>query len=172
VASVQGTPISRDALNHWVGIKRAEAQSSSTPTSASDVELRKKALAFLITAHWLEREAAAQGLSVSTSEVNATYQRLLNGSTGQAFAASLARRGISSADELMLLRLGALAQKLRLKIALSEPGVSQGQIKQRIGAFIAAYRQRWKQRTVCQPGYLIAECRNGPALPRLSGSGP
>jgi hypothetical protein len=36
----------------------------------------------------------------------------------------------------------------------------QGQIR----AFIAAYRKRWKQRTVCQPGYVIAECRDGPPL--------
>jgi hypothetical protein len=36
--------------------------------------------------------------------------------------------------------------------------------QQQVNAFIAFYRQRWKQRTVCQPGYVIAECRNGPPL--------
>jgi hypothetical protein len=160
---VQGAVISGNALDHWIAIKRVELQSSSQPP-ASASQLKEKALAFLITAAWLEREAAAEGLSVSPSEVNATYQRLLNGPTGPAFSAGLKSRGLSSADELLLLRLDALAGKLRTKIELNHPSGSVTQTQQRISAFTAAYRQRWKQRTTCQPGYVIAECRNGPPL--------
>jgi hypothetical protein len=173
VASVQGSPISADTLAHWTGIKRNELQNSSTPASRSSlVQVERRALAFLITGDWLEKEAAAQGVSVSPSEAEASYQQLLNGPTGQAFAASLKRRGISSADELLLLRLGALAQKLRTKIAISQHSVSATQIRQQVRAFIAAYRRRWKQRTTCQPGYVIAECRDGPPLLGSSGNGP
>ena len=85
VASVQGAAISRAALVHWTRIKRIELQSSAAPKSAlSAVQLQRKALAFLITADWLQAEAAAQHLGVSPSEVNATYQQLVTGPNGQA----------------------------------------------------------------------------------------
>jgi hypothetical protein len=201
VASVQGTTISKNALAHWTRIKRTELQSSSKPTSTSSAQVRRKALAFLITAAWVEREAAAQGISVSSSEVKATYQELLNSPAGQAFAAGLKRRGLASADELLLLRLEKLAVKLRARIAATYTSVPAAQIadyyrshasqfrdqtlsaatpairqsllqtggQRRVGAFVAAYRERWKRRTTCQPGYVIAECGNGPPLPASPG---
>jgi SurA-like N-terminal domain len=171
VASVQGSSISRGELAHWMRIKRSELTTPSTPASSlSAVEVKRKALAFLITARWLQREAAAKGIGVSPSEVNATYQRLLNAPTGKSFAASLQRRGMSRADELLVLRLDALAQKLRAKIASTHHSTTAAQTQRQISAFLAAYRQRWKQRTTCEPGYVIAECRNGPPLPALPAS--
>jgi hypothetical protein len=171
VASVQGSAISQSALAHWTAIKRIELQSSPKPTSSSpDVE--QKALAFLITSEWLKQEAAARGISVSASEVNANYRRLLNGPNGPNFANSLKRRGLSSADELLILRLGALGRTLSEKIAGPRHGVLRAEQRQRLSAFVAAYRQHWKQRTSCRPGYVIAECSNGPPLPSSTGSGP
>lgn len=199
VASVQGSVISRDALAHWTKIKRAEQRGSpSSAAPSNSTEVRDRALAFLITAAWLEKEAAAEGIIVSSSEVEATYQELLNGLAGPALAGSLKRRGMSSADELLQLRLEKLALKLRFKIVAAYQSVPMadiaayyrthaGQFRQRgqtlpgatpairqtllqtrrqrqIGVFNVAFRQRWKQRTTCQPGYVIAECRNGPPL--------
>jgi hypothetical protein len=120
-------------------------------------QLRDGALAFLITADWLQAEAAAQGVSVSPSEVDAGYRQLLNGPAGPSFARRLRRAGMTRADELLQVRIERLAQKLRTKIGAGRP--------QLVSAFIAAYRKRWKQRTTCQPGYIVAECRNGPTLP-------
>jgi parvulin-like peptidyl-prolyl isomerase len=296
VASVQGTAISRASLAHRTRIKRIELQSSPKLKSISSLaQAERKALMFLITADWLQAEAAAQGVVVSPSEVNTTYQGLLSGPTGQAFASSLKRRGLSRADELLELRLETLSQKLQNRIATGYGGVSVAQLsryyrahrrefiqppsrrvllivtstpqaaqsakrelqrgdtpaavalrfsidptsrsagglatfsrgtanptldraifrattgsligpvevssagsfyvfkvlssapggpeslsqatptihqtlqqagqQQQFHAFVAAYRQRWKQRTDCQPGYIIAECRNGPPLP-------
>jgi uncharacterized protein YcfL len=203
VASVQGVTITRAALAHWTRIKNIELQSSSKPTStSSSVQLEQKALAFLITADWLQAEAVARGVVVSPSEVNLTYQELANGPTGQAFASSLPRRGMTRADELLQLRIQMLTHKLKAKIAAGYNGASVAQIagyyhahasqfqghghrqqtlaaatpairqtllqagqEQRVSAFVATFRQRWKGRTTCQPGYVIPECRNGPPLP-------
>lgn len=199
VASVQGSNISQDALAHWMGIKRAELQSGSGSAAAvSSAELRRKALAFLIGATWLDKEAAAEGISVSSAEVNQTYQELLSSLAGPAFSSGLTRRGMSSADELLQLRSTKLAGKLRDKSMAGNPAVSAAEVtsyydthasqfrrsgqtlpaatpaihqilvqrarQQQFSAFLAAFRQRWKQRTVCEPGYVIAECRNGPPL--------
>jgi hypothetical protein len=164
VASIQGTAISRDALAHWTDVKRAELQASPGAASSSEAELKRKALAFLITSAWLEKEAAAQGVSVPASQTQASYEQLLHGPTGQNFADSLRLRHMTKADELMVLRLGALAQGLRARITGTLPG-SSAQARREVSSFLTAYRQRWKQRTICAAGYAIAECANGPALP-------
>jgi SurA N-terminal domain len=171
IANVQGNAISQRTLEHWSAIKRAEARSSPTPTSASPEEIRKKALAFLITAAWLQGEAAARGISVSSTEVDAIYRRLLGGNAGQAFAATMRQRGMSSADEQFQLRIAQLAFKLEREVTSGPQHISAAQRRQQISAFVAAYRQRWKQRTTCRSGYVIAECRNGPPLSESPGNG-
>jgi hypothetical protein len=165
VASVQGTAISRRALDRWTAIKRAESQASGALQAPTPAVLRGRALTFLITAAWLEKEAAAEGVGAPQSEVEATYERLLTSPAGPAFAAGLRRRGVGHSEELLALRLDALAQKLRAKIASAHPRSSLLALRSYEAAFIAAYRQRWRARTDCRPGYVVAECRNGPPLP-------
>jgi hypothetical protein len=92
------------------------------------VQLTHKALAFLITADWLQSEAAARGISVLPSEVNATYQQLLSSPTGSAFANHLRQERMSSTDELLQLRLVKLAERLRSKLATGYDSVSPAQI--------------------------------------------
>src|SRR5581483_7836672 len=161
VAKVQGRPVSARQLSHWTKIKRAEAQASPTGTPASAAALRARALAFLLTAYWLEGEATARGVAVSPAEAETNLSHLLSSPAGPALTASLRRRHMSRADELLVLRLDALAQKLRTKVGA---GGSSADRARRIAAFIAAYRTRWKQRTTCERGYVIAECREGPPL--------
>jgi hypothetical protein len=159
VATVQGAAISRAALAHWTQIKRAELRGAPASTSSG---ARRRALVFLITADWLQGEARSQGIEVPFSEADATFRELLHGPTGQAFAASLRSHGISSADELLLLHLQQLSGKLRAKIAAGHSGAAAAR---RVATFVSAYRRRWKLRTTCAPGYVVAECRNGPPLP-------
>jgi SurA N-terminal domain len=170
VASVEGTVISRAALAHWTRIKRLELHSGSSPSRTSDRgQPQRAALAFLITAEWLQGEAKAQGVEVSSAEVDSTYERLLSSPTGPSFARGLGERGISGADELLLLRLQQLSNKLQAKIAGGAAGASPEQAaarERRVAAFAAAYRRRWKQRTSCRAGYIVPECSNGPALPQ------
>jgi hypothetical protein len=197
VASVQGSQISQATLAHWVRITQAEQQSAASPARQSAVQVQQSALAFLITAKWLEGEAAAEGISVSAAQVSATYQQLLSGLAGNSFANTLRQRGMSAADEQFQLRLSQLSVKLRTKIESAVSGASPAQVaqyfhthsaqfrgqtleraratigqtlledarRQRLDAFTSAFRARWKQRTACFAGYVIAECRNSPALP-------
>jgi hypothetical protein len=163
VATVQGRAIKKSMLSHWTNIKRVELKGSSR--SSKERRPERAALAFLITAEWLEAESAVQGVRVPDAEVKMTYRHLLEGPSGGLFASSLRRRGLSEGDELLLLRLGALATRLRSKIGASRRTPLPAAALRRIGAFQIAYRERWKQRTSCRPGYVIAECREGPRLP-------
>jgi hypothetical protein len=163
VARVQGRPVSRQQLAHWTAVKRAEAQAHAPAAQPSAAGLRNQALAFLITAYWLEGEAAARGVVVSSTEAEASLRHLLASPAGAALTASLARRHMSNADELFVLRLDELAQKLRAELGAG--GGSPAERARRIAAFLTAYRVRWKQRTTCARGYVIAQCRGGPPLP-------
>jgi hypothetical protein len=166
VASVQGTGISRTELARWTVIKRLEQRASPPRSSrASSDQPQRRALTFVITADWLQAEAKVQGIRVSASEVDGTYRRLLNAPTGPSFATSLRRRGISDADERLLLRLQQLSNKLQAKIANRGTSTSPAERERQVTLFAAAYRQRWKRRTTCQRGYIVPECRNGPPLP-------
>jgi hypothetical protein len=129
VARVQDMTISRTALAHWTRIKHIELQSSPKRASTlSPLQVERKALVFLITADWLQAEAAAQGVVAAPSEVNATYKGLVSGPIGPSFVASLKRRGMSRSDELLELRLDNLSQKLETRIAAGHNGVSAAQI--------------------------------------------
>jgi hypothetical protein len=164
-ARIGNSTVSQSEVTHWMNIKRAESElegaSKRAPTSSA--QLRQDALAFLITAIWLEKQAAAQSISISPSEVNASYQQLLSSPTGTSFAESLKNRGMSRADEQLVLRLGALASKLRAKIAASHHGASPAQLKDDLNAFINTYRHYWKQHTTCEAGYVIPDCSNAPS---------
>jgi hypothetical protein len=163
VASVQGATITKRELARWTHVKSVELQ--GPPQSGGLIPgPEQAALAFLITADWLEGEAAAQGVRVGDAEVKASYRSLLDGATVGSFAASLQRRGISEADELRLLRLSSLASKLRAKVAGSERTPLSPRALRRVAAFQAAFRERWRLRTTCRAGYVIAECRESPAL--------
>jgi SurA-like N-terminal domain len=202
VASVQGAEISRATLAHWTEVEQAE-MSGSAGGSAGEETAQQKALSFLITAAWLQQEAAALGVTVSAAEVGATYRRLLGTPAGTSLANSLRHRHMSNSDELLELRLAALSVKLRARVVADYPMtsariaryyrahegrfrnqrpaaaaaaireiLSRGEAERRTTAFISAYRAHWKQLTACQPGYVIAECRNGPRLPPPSSPTP
>jgi hypothetical protein len=163
VASVARNPISKETLTHWMSVKRIELQGRA----ASEGEVRDKALEFLITSAWLEGEAAARGVRVPPAEATAAYEHLLHAPDGTAFAESVKRRGLSRADEILVLRLGELAQGVRATITA---GASRAQQQPLVNAFLAAYRARWKQRTTCSRGYVVADCRNGPPLASAPGA--
>jgi hypothetical protein len=168
VASVAGSEISRQELAHWTRIKRLEARASASSNRAqAAAEAERKALAFLITARWLQGEAAAQGVAAPPVEAQATYEALTRGPAGPAFAHTLARRGMSRSDELFELRLDSLQRRVEARVA----GAGSPAARRRaLDAFVAAYRRRWRGRTTCGPGHLLPECSNGPALSRF-GSG-
>jgi hypothetical protein len=171
VARVGGTSITKATLAHWMAIKRGELDGRGgvgAPTP-SEAEVREKALRFLITSQWLQQEAAARGIAVAASDTEAFYAHLLSSSSGSQFAAGLKRRGLSRADELLVLRIGELAEKLRAQLTAPLRGAPASAIRHTVSAFIVAYRERWRQRTTCEPGYVIAECRNGP--PRVASVG-
>jgi hypothetical protein len=171
VARVGGTAISRAALEHWTRIKAVEQQGSRAVSAPTRRSAQRKAFVFLITARWLEGEALAHGIQVPSSEVDATYRELSSDRAGPSFAASLRNRGMSVADEKRLLRLQQLSNKLEAKITAGLGRAPSATRERRVAEFAVTYRQRWRLRTRCEPGYIVAECANGPPLPGVPEAG-
>src|SRR5437764_11777007 len=76
VADVGGAPITKSALAHWTNVKRIELAAQSRPSGTGEPGAERAALACLITADWLEGEAAAQGLHVGGADLRASYRGL------------------------------------------------------------------------------------------------
>jgi hypothetical protein len=162
VATVAGTPIANAQLAHWTAVMGHEAP----PQNAHGATAAQRALAFLITALWLEKEAAARGLGVSAAEAKASYAAFVAALPPGAFAAGLRRRGLAEADEIYRLRLERLALRVRAQLlAGTSSAAGAASARERtLHAFAASFTQRWKRVTVCAKGHVIAQCASGPAL--------
>jgi predicted secreted protein len=163
VVTVQGTHISAGEVEHWSAVKQAEARltGGSVPGS-SGPPAKQSALAYLITALWLQKEAAAQGIHVTDAQAQATYNQLLQSQAGAGISRQMQQLGLTPADERYRLRIEQLSLRLRAKIAGTSAGAGQARRLQTVEAFAAGFRSRWKPLTSCAAGYVVAECANGP----------
>ena len=164
VASVQGRAISAAEVEHWSRIKDAESRSTSAARVADARDPRQRALAFLITGVWLENEAAAHGITASAADVTSTYDGLLRGPAAAGLGNRMRLLGLTPADEMFQLRLEQLSLRLRAFVMGPRLRLPQARRLRFLDAFVASFRERWRRVTLCSPGYVIAECSNGPPL--------
>jgi hypothetical protein len=80
---------------------------------------------------------------------------------------------VASAESFYVFEVLSSTSNRRETLSEATPAIRQNLLRagqqQRIRAFTVAYRQRWKRRTTCEPGYVIAECRDGPPLSSSAG---
>jgi hypothetical protein len=110
---------------------------------------------------------------VQAAEVDSTYRRLLSGPTGRRFASSLRSRRISRGDELLLLRLQQLSNKLQAKIAAGAVHVSAAQVAAYYGAHVTRFRGAGKRpRPLTMAAASIRRILLEAATARAGGSAP
>jgi hypothetical protein len=163
VASVAGSAITSADLAHWRDVYEHEG---AAPPAQGRAAAQQRALAFLIVAGWLEREAAARRIGVSEAQVRSTYHALASALPPGMFAAGLRSRGLSTADELYRLRLERLLLGVRASVlaGLTSAPRDASAREHALRAFAAAFTARWRRLTRCSAGYVIAQCANGPPL--------
>jgi hypothetical protein len=116
------------------------------------VALRLQATAYLVEAHWLIGAAAEDGVTVTDGEVLRELQRIKASEfpkPGQ-FQRYLAANRRSLADELLVVKLHVLSQKLQEKMS---SGGKRATIK------LSEVGQRLTAKTSCRPGYVVPHCR-------------
>lgn len=124
--------------------------------------LRRKALALLITYQWQLQEAKQLGLTPREAEVQAALRQFREHETPNPgeFQRYLSYAHMSLADAQYIQRLAATGTKLLNAISTAGGASSPARA-------LAAFTQKWVQRTDCKAGYVVPGCRQyeGPEPP-------
>ena len=144
-----------------VAIRRAEAANAGRSPAGADgafvracreqyEALRERVLHFLISARWIEGEAAAAGIDVSTAEVRRA-RALRETGAGRSAVARVARSSrMSPADVDLVVRVGLLRERLRRRALAAaagrsadgrrDPAESAGRERRRLQAVVSQSR--------------------------------
>jgi hypothetical protein len=127
--------------------------------------LRNQAVALLVNDQWLIALARDEGLTATDAEVSQLFKRVKAEEfpTEAAQQQYFASRKLSLADELFLLKIDLLEQKLLTKAQLGG--------KQAVAKFTEA-AQRWTAKTTCRPGYVVQHCKEYTGAPKPTPSQP
>jgi hypothetical protein len=146
-------------------VARLEAAAASSPTKGTKLTggqllakcqqlyaaLKQQAAAFLVRAQLTIGMAREAGVTVTDGEVQQFFKRVSaeRFPSEAKFREDIAKRRASVVDELLILKLDLLAQKLQQKT---------GGEKQTLVKFAEAER-RWNARTSCSTGYVVQHCK-------------
>lgn len=148
IAWVSGVPIAKAGYEHWLAVEQALGAGS---------DASHRAVGFLISGVWLQREAASRGISISPAQARERLRRLERQSFSQ--PGSL-KRYLQRAHETEADLLGRVAdEQLESAVAAQVAGSRHGPARATvIASFQRAFQRRWKSRTTCAPGYVMEDC--------------
>ena len=131
--------------------------------------LQRHVLDILLTYYWLSGDAREQGVKVTGAEITKIRDRVFPGES--AYRRYLSITGERPADERLIIEKDLLDTKLlQLAEAKFRPKPTSVQEHDRMMAELGtAFTSKWKARTSCSAGYVVAECRQytGPPSPVL-----
>ncbi len=148
IAWVSGTPIAKKSYEHWLAIE----QELGAGTAASH-----RTVGFLLSSIWLQREAAARGISISTSEAHARLHQLERQSFPQPGSLKRYLQKAHETEADLLKRVEA--EQLQDAVAAQVGGSRRGGLRAAaLASFQRAFQGRWKSRTTCAAGYVMEDC--------------
>ncbi len=158
VATVQQTPITKAAYQHWTSVTAALSH-AKTHSGAPRGALKNQVLGFLITSQWVLAEAAHLRIHVDEAQVR---QRLHQVTAKQYPKASqlkqyLASIGETEADLLMRIKVELLEAKIAKAVTAGKTASTEPHLL--LSAFQRSFDARWRAHTSCQPGYVMEDCK-------------
>jgi hypothetical protein len=121
--------------------------------------LRRHILDILITYYWLSGDAAERGVKVTNTEIRQVLDRIFPSAAAYRRYLSITRERPS--DERLIIEKDLFDSKL-LQLSEAQSKRKPTSMHQRERALIqaaTAFTQKWKARTSCSAGYIVAECR-------------
>ncbi|HEX3452130.1 MAG TPA: hypothetical protein VHS26_02430 [Solirubrobacteraceae bacterium] len=145
---VNGAPITRPTLDHWMEVAAAPGKASAASNQRYKM-LETEVLGYLITADWLIGESASLSVKLSDAEVKhqLVREKLAEFPRAAQFEAYLHESRETVSDLLLNVKLHMLEQKLRTRE------------KNGFTAFVKRLEKRWTARTECRAGYVVPDCR-------------
>jgi foldase protein PrsA len=128
VAEVSGKPIPKRDFDHWLEVVNASQQAPSKqrkkppkppkPGSPTYNQLRDQVIQFLVSARWIEGEAADRDITTTNQEVERQFKQTRDQSfqSKRAYERFLEQSGQSQEDILFRVKLDVLSNKLRQEI--------------------------------------------------------
>jgi foldase protein PrsA len=139
VADVNGQTVSKPQFDHWLNVvsavqappKAKTKPKPPQPGSAQYKQLTQQVMQFLVSAKWIEGEAADRGLTASPQEINSQFTQTKKQSfpNDKAYQKFLKTSGQSQADIIYRVKLDVLSNKLRQDVTKDVGTVSDGDIK-------------------------------------------
>ena len=151
IACVGPAPINGELFSHWLAISR-----KGVPEAPPE-ESRSQVMEFLVSAKWIEGEAAERGIVVSDRSVRRrlTQQKHQSFPNESAFRQFLEDSGETRSDLKYRVRLDLLSERVRKAvIGTGSPRAQQ----RRLGRFVRRFRAKWKARTSCTADYASDSC--------------
>ena len=139
----------------------AGLRSVPKPGGAEYEKLKKVAIGELLDSIWIRGQATEMGIVVTPRQISRMLARLKR----EAFKSEAAyrrflkeshytRRDVRERVEIQILSMRI--QERIVRKATSESGVQKA-----FSAFVVAYGERWRARTVCAAEYVTTRCSNG-----------
>jgi hypothetical protein len=163
VPSGLGTVTSRE-FRHGLDLSAVEAGRDSPPhpTEKGYEKLKDRALGELLDSIWIQGQAGEMGISVTAGAVARELAAIkeLNFKNEAEWRRFVREMHFTRRDIHERVELQVLSTRIQERIA-SSAHTQAGQ-RRAFAKFAATYKRRWRSRTVCTPGYMVAErCRNG-----------
>jgi hypothetical protein len=115
--------------------------------------IKQHVLDILIRYQWLLGEAADRGLRVSDAQARGLLQQQERTQGRGAFRRYVSYTGLTSSDVLLRVRYTILESEV-----FGGGGAGVRGERQRLRT-VAEFNSRWRAKTDCSPGYVIADCR-------------
>jgi hypothetical protein len=129
--------------------------------------LQRHVLDILLIYYWLSGDAVEQGVKVTSAEVKQTLDRIFPNSA--AYRRYLSITGERPSDERLIIEKDLLDTKL-LELAEAKTGTKPASVREHEQALVkaaTAFTNKWKARTSCSAGYVVAECKQYKGPPSL-----
>jgi hypothetical protein len=122
--------------------------------------VKEQALSFLISVLWRIEEEGERGVSVSEAELTRVLNRIRYEQfpNPAQFKKYLAEQHRSLSDERYLLKRNILNEKFLNRLKARAGSGAAGE--RALGKLALANNAKWISRTVCEPGYIVPECRH------------
>jgi len=165
VARIEDRPILRSEFRHWLRITDASARKvprcRRLPRRGTQryERGRDETMAFLISARWIQGEAADRRIRVSAREI----RRERNKTKRQAFGTEreyqrfLRETCQSQADINYRVKVDILSNRIRRQVLT---GIRGEERQTALDQFLSDFEAKWKARTVCAAGFIVDDCSN------------
>lgn len=137
--------------------------SQPLPRRREYAKTEEAALGELLDAIWIEGEGEELGLTVTDAQITTELAQIKKQSfkTRAAYEKFLSQSNFSEADVLARVKLQLLSTKIQDLI--QSRGHGQKAVQREFEAFVTAYQNKWRSRTVCGEDFVIKDrCSNGP----------